>query len=58
MESKPALPEFVEVHAAPHDARFELELGAGPRIVTAAWTPSVMPTLSQAEVVHAEAVHG
>lgn len=32
VESKTALPEFVEVHAAPRDARFELEVGAGRRI--------------------------
>lgn len=31
-ESRPALPEFVEVHAAAGDARFELELGAGRRL--------------------------
>lgn len=31
-ESKPELPELVEVHAAARDARFELELGAGRRI--------------------------
>jgi hypothetical protein len=31
-ESTPALPELVEVHPAPRDARFELELGAGRRI--------------------------